>query len=151
MSTKNLPFAVTLALSALLVAPAFAAGKHLQLVLVERATTDATQHVGKGDDNAGDILTFANEVFDQQNQKLVGSDQGYCIRVVPGKAYECQWTLSTPQGQLMVEGPFLDASDSVLTVIGGTGAYRGAHGEMKLHARDAKGSAYDFTYSIDLP
>jgi hypothetical protein len=151
MSTKHLPLAVSLTLSALLAAPAFAAGRHLHLVFVERATTDATTHVGKGDDNAGDILTFSNPVFDQKDQNQVGTDQGYCIRVVPGKAYECQWTLTTPQGRLMVEGPFFDASDSTMTVIGGTGAYRGARGEMKLHARDAKGSAYDFTYSIDIP
>lgn len=151
MSTKKILSAVSLALSALLTAPAFASGKHLNLVFVERATTDTTNHVGKGDDNAGDILTFSNSVFDQQDQKQVGSDQGYCIRVVPGKAYECQWTLTTAQGQIMVEGPFFDSSDSTLTVIGGTGAYRGAHGEMKLHARDAKSTAYDFAYSIDIP
>ena len=151
MSTKQLALAVSLTLSALLTAPAFASGRHLNLVFVERATTDATNHVGKGDDNAGDILTFSNNVFDEKDQKQVGSDQGYCIRVVPGKAYECQWTLTTPQGQIMVEGPFFDSSGSTMTVIGGTGAYRGAHGEMKLHSRDAKGSAYDFAYSIDIP
>ena len=151
MSTKDLLFAVSLALSGLLSAPASASGRHLNLVFVERATTDTTNHVGKGDDNAGDILTFSNDVFDQNDQRQVGSDQGYCIRVVPGKAYECQWTLTTVQGQIMVEGPFFDSSDSTMTVIGGTGAYRGAHGEMKLHARDARGSAYDFAYSIDIP
>ena len=151
MSTKQLPLALSLTLSALLTAPALAAGRHLHLVFVERATTDTISHVGKGDDNAGDILTFANTVFDQKDQSQVGTDQGYCIRVMPGKAYECQWTLTTPQGQIMVEGPFFDASDSTMTVIGGTGAYRGARGEMKLHARDAKGSAYDFAYSIDMP
>jgi len=151
MSTIGLRLAISISLSTLLAAPALAADKHLRLVFVERATTDTTNHVGKGDDNTGDILTFANDVFDAKDQKKVGTDQGYCIRVVPGKAFECQWTLTTPQGQLTVEGPFLDSGDSMLAVVGGTGAYRGAHGEMKLHARDAKGSAYDFTYSIDMP
>jgi len=45
MSTNNLPLALSLALSALLATPAIAAGKHLHLVFVERATTDATTHV----------------------------------------------------------------------------------------------------------
>ena len=36
----------------------------------------------------------------------------------------------------------------VLAVTGGTGKYRGARGEMKLHARDAKGSEYDFTFNL---
>ena len=47
-----------------------------------------------------------------------------------------------------MEGPFLDAGDSVLAVTGGTGRYSGASGEMKLHARDAKGTEYDFIYSL---
>ena len=37
---------------------------------------------------------------------------------------------------------------SILTVTGGTGAYDGMHGQLKLHARDAKGSEYDFVYEI---
>jgi allene oxide cyclase len=49
---------------------------------------------------------------------------------------------------ITVHGPFLDAGDSLLAVTGGTGAYAGAKGEMKLHARDAKGSEYDFVYSL---
>jgi hypothetical protein len=51
-------------------------------------------------------------------------------------------------GQITVEGPFLDAGDSTLAVTGGTGAYAGVHGEMQLHSRDAKGSEYDFTYKL---
>ena len=48
----------------------------------------------------------------------------------------------------MVSGPFLDAGDSTLAVTGGTGKYRGASGQMRLHARDASGSSYDFTFSL---
>jgi allene oxide cyclase len=35
-----------------------------------------------------------------------------------------------------------------MAVTGGTGQYLGARGAMKLHARDAKGTAYDFTYDL---
>jgi hypothetical protein len=35
-----------------------------------------------------------------------------------------------------------------MVVTGGTGKYAGAKGSMKLHARDAKGSSYDFTYDL---
>ena len=52
------------------------------------------------------------------------------------------------QGQLTVEGPFYDTKDSVLAVTGGTGDYATARGEKKLHARDAKGSEYDFVYTL---
>lgn len=129
---------------------AWAAGEGKSFTLVERATTDATPvHGGKNADNVGDILTFANEMFDAANKEKVGTDQGYCVRLITGKYYECHWTLSLPAGQIVVEGPFLDAGDSVMAVLGGTGAYRTARGEMKLHARDAKGTAYDFTYDLD--
>ena len=51
-------------------------------------------------------------------------------------------------GSIVVEGPFLDAGDSTLAVTGGTGRYRGADGEMRLHARNAQGSEYDFTFTL---
>ena len=70
----------------LFVTPVFAAE---QIHVVEHAKTDATSHVGKAADNRGDILTFANPVFDAADKTQVGSDQGFCIRVVTGKAFEC--------------------------------------------------------------
>jgi hypothetical protein len=33
-------------------------------------------------------------------------------------------------------------------VTGGTGKYAGAKGALKLHARDAKATAYDFIYDL---
>ncbi len=119
------------------------------LQVVERATTDAT-HVrgGTAPDNVGDMLTFANPVFDAANAKSVGSDQGFCVRLVVGKTYECHFTILLSDGQIVVDGPFYDSSDSMMAVTGGTGAYAGARGEMKLHARDAQGTAFDFTFDL---
>jgi allene oxide cyclase len=117
--------------------------------VVERATTDRVSvHGGAAADNLGDILTFANPVYDAADKVRLGMDQGYCVRVILGHAFECHWILSLAAGQLTVDGPFLDSGDSVLAVTGGTGAYGGARGEMRLHARDAKGSAYDFVYRL---
>jgi hypothetical protein len=127
--------------------PAFA-DEMEQMALVERATTDVVTDLGAAGDSAGDILTFANEIFDQNNQAKVGDDNGWCVRTVVGKAWECFWTLTLADGQITVEGPFLDAGDSVLAVTGGTGAYADARGEMKLHARNDKGTEYDFVYAL---
>lgn len=138
---SRIAFAVCL----LLASSAFASE---QIHVVEHAKSDATAHVGKAADNRGDILTFANDVFDANDKAKVGSDQGFCIRVVAGKSFECLWTLMLASGQITVEGPFLDAGDSTLAITGGTGKYAGASGEMKLHARDAKGTAYDFLYAL---
>jgi len=118
------------------------------LAVVERATTDAVTDTGASGDSAGDILTFANEVYDKDNAKKIGSDNGWCVRVVVGKSWECFWTLSTDEGQITVEGPFLDAGDSVLAITGGTGEYSEASGEMNLHARNAEGTEYDFVYHL---
>ena len=135
------------ALVALAIAPTVA-GAAQTLTFVERATTDAVTDLGASGDSPGDLLTFQNEIYDAQNAKLIGTDNGWCIRTVAGKAWECFWTLSLDDGQITVEGPFLDGKDSVLAVTGGTGAYGGKTGEMKLLARDAKGAEYDFIYTL---
>lgn len=116
--------------------------------VVERATTDVVTDIGESGDSVGDILTFANEVFDAANEKAVGTDNGWCVRTVAGAAWECFWTLTLADGQVTVEGPFLDVGDSLLVVTGGTGAYVGAKGEMALHPRNPEGSEYDFTYRL---
>lgn len=134
-----------IAVSALCVATPLAAKP---MNFVEHATSDATAHVGKDADNRGDVLTFANDVYDAANKMKVGTDQGYCVRIVVGKSFECIWTLTLAGGQITVEGPFLDAGDSTMAVTGGTGKYATVRGEMKLHSRDAKGSEYDFVYML---
>jgi allene oxide cyclase len=114
---------------------------------VGHATTDAVTDTGASGDSTGDILTFANEVYDAEDKNKIGSDQGICFRTVPGKAWECFWTLSH-KGQLTVEGPFYDSGYSVLAITGGTGEFAGALGEMALSARGTKGDAYNFVYRI---
>jgi Allene oxide cyclase len=126
-------------------APAFAAHT---LHLVEHALTDKTLDLGAKGDSVGDLLTFANPVFDADDKVEVGSDQGFCVRVVAGASWECFWTLMLKNGQITVEGPFRDAGDSTLAVTGGTGAYLGARGSMSLHARDAAATSYDFVYDL---
>jgi allene oxide cyclase len=130
-----------------LVAP-FAASAGERLQVVERALTDTTVDLGAKGDSVGDLLTFANPIYDAANKTKLGSDQGYCVRVVVGKSWECFWTLLLAEGQITVEGPFFDTGDSVMVVTGGTGKYTGAKGAMKLHSRDAKSTAYDFIYEL---
>lgn len=116
--------------------------------VVEHAVTDTTADTGPAGDSAGDVLAFANPVFDAANTHQVGTDNGSCVRTAAGVSYECSWTTTLAGGSLVVEGPFLDAGDSTLAVTGGTGRYRGAAGEMRLHARNAQGSEYDFAFTL---
>ena len=127
--------------------PAAADGT-MSMTLVERATTDAVVDTGAKDDSAGDILTFANEIYDEANATKVGDDNGWCIRIVPAKAWECVATMSLAEGQITVEGPFLDGKDSAWAVTGGTGKYMATRGEMQLHARNPAGSEYDFKFKL---
>jgi hypothetical protein len=57
-----------------------------EIKMIEHATTDAVTNTGAKGDSAGDILTFANEVFDADDKNKIGTDQGMCFRTVPGKA-----------------------------------------------------------------
>ncbi|MFL5920213.1 MAG: allene oxide cyclase family protein [Gaiellaceae bacterium] len=151
------------ALAAFLVAGAVAAGvafadhggrghggrHHGKVVyVIEHATTDAVTNEGNGADDAiGDILTFTNDVFDKSNSNKVGSDQGYCVRMVVGASWECVWTTLLSRGQLTVEGPFYDTRDSVLAITGGTGAYANARGSMELKSR-AGGTEFAFIFHL---
>jgi hypothetical protein len=139
---------LTLALNASAASAAKPAVRHIDVV--ERAETDTISlHGGTAADNVGDVMTFTNPIYDAANQKVIGKDQGFCVRLTIGKAFECQWTLFLAKGQIMVNGPVYDGQeDSLLAIVGGTGAYAGASGEMLIHARDPKATAYDFHYRL---
>ena len=118
------------------------------ITYIEHQTTEFTTDTGEAGDSVGDILTFSNAIYDEKNEKQVGSDQGYCIRVEVGVSYECNWTLVLEDGQIVVEGPSYDATPSVLAITGGTGAYADARGQMTLRSLDDKGSEYELVYEI---
>ncbi len=119
--------------------------------LIEHAETDTVRHIGPAneEDSVGDVLAFANPVFDSANKKKVGTDNGQCVRTAAGKAWECIWTVSLGGGQITVEGPFYDGVDSELAITGGTGEYKDASGQMALHARNPEETEYDFTYEVE--
>jgi allene oxide cyclase len=129
----------------LLTLPAFAGE---QIKVVERPVGETTVHHGAKVDSIGDLLVFANGIYDAANKKQIGTDQGYCVRTVVGKSWECFWTLILKAGQITVEGPFLDTGDSLMAITGGTGKYAGARGSMSLHPRDATPTGYDFVYDL---
>jgi hypothetical protein len=122
-----------------------------RLHVIEHAVNETTTHVAPGakGDSVADLLTFANPVFDATNKTQIGTDQGYCVRIVVGKSWECFWTLMLKEGQITLEGPFYDSGDSTFVITGGTGKYEGAKGQMKLHDRGTTPTSYDFVYELD--
>lgn len=115
--------------------------------VVEHATSDEVTN-GSATDAAGNVLTFANDVFDSADKNKFGSDQGYCVRIVVGKTWECNWTTFLPGGQITVEGPFSDTGNTVVAITGGTGAYRNARGWMELIYHNAAGTKFDFVFHL---
>lgn len=116
--------------------------------VIEHATTDTVVDLTANGDSSGDLLTFHNEVFDESNESVVGSSHGECVRIEVGVSWECRWVTTFDEGSITVEGPFLDASPSVLAVTGGTGAYRGARGSMRLKVHDEAGTEFDFIFRV---
>jgi hypothetical protein len=119
-----------------------------RLAVIEHATTDTVVDLTTNGDSTGDLLTFHNELFDDGNEIVVGTDQGECVRIEVGASWECRWINFLEGGSITVEGPFLDDGPSALAITGGTGAYRGARGSMRLLARDAAGTEFDFVFRI---
>lgn len=120
----------------------------LTLVVIESPVSDTIIDLGPSGDTLGDLLVFANAVYNESGETLVGTDQGWCVRSNPGAGvWECTWTLTLANGQLVVQGPFSDiAETSTLVIMGGAGAYLGAEGEMILSATPE--GQFMFTYRI---
>jgi allene oxide cyclase len=116
--------------------------------VVEHADTDAVIDTGAAGDSSGDLLTFANDVYDATDTSVVGTDQGDCIRIVPGATWECRWVTVLDDGSITVEGPFSDTGSTALAITGGTGVYRDARGQMKLVYHNDAGTAFDFYFRI---
>lgn len=113
-------------------APTAAACSRLDLTFTERPLSGVITDVGFPErDSVADLMTWSNAVYDAENAALAGRDNGWCIRTVVGRAWECTWTLALADGQIMAAGTVLDDADFDLAVIGGTGAYLGAVGEMR--------------------
>ncbi len=116
--------------------------------VIEHAITDKEIPTGGGKDVKGNILTFNNPVYNTANTKKVGHDEGFCTRIAPKQhIWECLWTTFLKAGQLTVQGPYYDNRNSVLSITGGTGAYRSSRGQMRLKARDG-GKEYDFIFQL---
>ena len=88
-SLKPLP-CLHLMLIAAIAAGAFvaagpAAADPQEMKMIEHATTDAVTDTGAKGDSAGDILTFANEVFDADDKNKIGTDQGIASAPWPAR------------------------------------------------------------------
>src|SRR5436309_2519517 len=150
MKKAILPFVLVVAAGvsfALVKATAKAKPKEIRhgarIHVTEHAMTDSVDV-----DEVGHVLTFANDVYDSSDTAKVGSDQGYCVRVVAHKSWECNWTTFLPGGQIAVEGPFSDTGNTALAITGGTGKFRNARGWMELNYHNPQATEFDFVFHL---
>lgn len=117
--------------------------------LVEHPDSDVTIDVKGDGDSAGDLLPFANPLYDAQDAQQVGTDQGNCIRTKAGVSWECSWTNMLKGGSIVVQGPYLDSgAPTTLAITGGTGAYAGARGTMVLRPNAKDPAKFDFVFHV---
>jgi allene oxide cyclase len=126
-----------------------AASTKMTVHVIEHATTDVVIDAdGDGADSTGDLLTWHNKIYDAADSKVVGHDQGMCVRISPKQgSWECVWTTILKDGHFTVEGPFYDTRDNVIAVTGGTGAYSNATGNMQLISKNG-GTEYHFIFRV---
>ena len=97
----------------------------------------------------GDMMVFQSDIVDSTTKKLVGNNSGWCVRTWTTKELsECTFTLTLADGEISVQGPSDRHGETVLAVIGGTGKYSGARGELKLNMRVDPGFDNHLTFIL---
>lgn len=140
--------AVTVLLAVLGSALGMSARAAERLTFIEVASGEKVISHGKAADAMGDLLVFTNPIKSADGKAIVGLSRGSCVRTEVGRWWECSWTMQVPGGTLEASGSYPDEGDSEFAIVGGTGRYVGARGMLKVHARDAAKTSYDF--AIDL-
>jgi hypothetical protein len=85
--------------------------------------------LGTAGDSQGDLFVFDQPLLDK-SKATIGNNSGYCVRSQTGNFSECQWTLTFADGTITLAGREAEKGTSLVTVVGGTGAYFGARGEV---------------------
>ena len=90
--------------------------------------------VGTPGPGVGDMLVFQDRILDHGRQ--VGVQGGSCTitALLAGGHFQthCVGTVSLPGGQIAFQGLVTDAPDKHTAVVGGTGRYRDAGGELTV-------------------
>ncbi|KAG2301981.1 hypothetical protein Bca52824_030632 [Brassica carinata] len=86
----------------------------------------------------GDLVPFTNKLYTADLKKRVGITAGLCVVIehVPekkGERFEATYSFYFGDyGHLSVQGPYLTYEDTFLAVMGGSGIFEGAYGQVKL-------------------
>ena len=91
--------------------------------------------IGTAGPGVGDLLVFQDRIFREGTKTKIGVEGGSCIVTAllrKGFQTHCTGTVSLGRGQISFQGLVTDAPRKAMAVVGGTGAYEGAGGELIL-------------------
>jgi hypothetical protein len=91
--------------------------------------------VGSPGPGIGDMLVFQDQIIDRHSGRQVGVEAGSCtITAVLEAGFQthCVGTVSLPAGQIAFQGLASNAPEKRMAIVGGTGRYRTAAGELTV-------------------
>jgi allene oxide cyclase len=137
---------VTLVAGLLASGATMAANTGKELKLVERVGTEQTIDVGPQGDSLGDMVVFTNYLYDAGNVRQLGTAEGFCLRQTVGKTWYCSWISKFENGQIATSGLVPEAGETIIPIVGGTGGYVNARGELHFHMRSE--NLFDLSYEL---
>jgi hypothetical protein len=122
---------------------------HTNLHVYEHDIKDKTIVVGTEQDPRGNYYVFDNPVYNSDDQDHIGFSEGLCT-YTSKTITQCDWTLIFPKGKIMIAGAALENETvSWYAVTGGTGIYKGIHGDVKLtYSKEGAQAEYEYDFSV---
>jgi hypothetical protein len=102
------------------------------LTLVERAGQQAVIDVGPKGDSVGDAFVSENRLYDSTGRNLVGRDYVRCEQGI--RTFTCEATGQLfGHGKIRIAGTVFTENENTYPITGGTGAFRGAGGQLTTY------------------
>jgi hypothetical protein len=99
------------------------------LTLVERAGAQAMIDVGPKGDSPGDAFMSENAIYDSSDKHLIGRDHLRCEEGI--HTFTCEATGQLfGHGKIRIAGTVFTENENTYPITGGTGAFRGAGGQL---------------------
>ena len=88
--------------------------------------------LGQTGSTTGDTVTFSGPLLEGEDGRRIGFGQGHCVMTLPTRPLaQCAATFFFPRGQISTQGPNYFNRPFNEGIVGGTGEFRSARGEMR--------------------
>jgi hypothetical protein len=116
------------------------------IMLTEKTVSEQFLDLGDEGEGAGDQFVFKGDLTDADGADA-GHSMGHCV-LVSADGIQCTGTLALEHGTMSVAGGGIGDGDKfAVAIVGGTGDYRGATGELEVKHID--GETAELTVHLD--